>query len=273
VVPPQAERPDGEREYSSAVFLWLSKILDLLLLSPLSWTLSLLAAALLLRRRRGASWLLAAGIAVLVAFSLDPVSQALVLHAESTAPDTFRPDHTYDAVVVLGGFVDPAPSRRHGTVEFEDAVDRLLRGFELARAGKARYLLISGGTLWARPGDAGESELVGGKLRDWGIPADRIVLETRSLNTRENAVETARIARERDWRSLLVVTSAMHAPRALACFRAAGLSPDVLPVDWLGGDGRERRWLPRAEALRRSSLAIRELAGRLLYRWLGYAGG
>jgi uncharacterized SAM-binding protein YcdF (DUF218 family) len=255
------------------VFIELSKVLDLLFLSPLAWTLALLAAALLLRRRPAAPWLVAAAGAVLVTFSLDPVAQALVIHAESTAPRTYRPDHAYDAVVVLGGYTDPGASRRHGTVEFTDAVDRLLRGFELSRAGKARFLVLSGGILGARPGDTSEAEWAGGKLREWGIPADRIVEETRSRNTRENAVETARIVRERGWTSLLLVTSAMHAPRALASFRAAGLSPDVLPVDWMGGDGRSDRWLPRAEALRWSTYAIRELAGRLAYRWVGYAAG
>jgi uncharacterized SAM-binding protein YcdF (DUF218 family) len=175
--------------------------------------------------------------------------------------------------VILGGFVDAEASRRHGTVEFNEAVDRLLRGFELARAGKARFVLISAGDPRAMPGDTSEAEWAGRKLREWGIPADRIVAEPRSRNTRENAVETARIVRERGWGSLLLVTSAMHAPRSLGSFRAVGLAPDVLPVDWKGGDGRGTRWIPNAEALRSSTAAIRELAGRWVYRRVGYAGG
>jgi len=60
-------------------------------------------------------------------------------------------------------------------------------------------------------------------------------------------------------------------PRAAAAFRQAGLEVDLLPVDprlGLGGGS----WLPRAEALERSSAALRELAGRLVYRAAGYSG-
>ena len=97
--------------------------------------------------------------------------------------------------------------------------------------------------------------------------------EAHSRNTRENAIESARVAAARGWRTLLVVTSAAHMPRALGCFRAVGLEPDALPVDRRAGDGppSSRGWLPRAECLARSTLMLRELAGRVVYRALGYA--
>lgn len=258
--------------YPPAVFLRLSKILDLLL-SPIGWVLLLLAASLLWRRRAVAPWLAALALVALAAFSSGPVAQALVNHAEAGAPSTFRPGVTYDAVIVLGGTIDSAASRRSGTAEFDRAVDRVLRGFELARSGQARFVLISGGIIDPQAGEPSEAHRVAAKLREWGIPAARIVEEGTSRNTRENAVETARIVKERGWGSLLLVTSAMHMPRALATFRAAGLSPDALPVDWMGSDGPYERWLPNAGSLDRSSQALRELAGRLVYRVMGYAGG
>ena len=97
------------------------------------------------------------------------------------------------------------------------------------------------------------------------------MLERESRNTRENAERSLRIVRERGWKSLVLVTSAMHMPRAAATFRKAGLDVDLLPVDhryapWNGS------WLPRTEALERSSDALRELAGRLVYRAAGYSG-
>jgi uncharacterized SAM-binding protein YcdF (DUF218 family) len=98
-----------------------------------------------------------------------------------------------------------------------------------------------------------------------------VVLERESRNTRENAERSARIVRERGWRTLLLVTSAMHAPRAEAAFRGAGLAVDVLPVDRRSGD-RPGSFLPRATALDRSTEALRELAGRLVYRAVGYSG-
>ena len=76
---------------------------------------------------------------------------------------------------------------------------------------------------------------------------------------------------ERGWHDVLLVTSAMHMPRALGCFRRAGVAPDALPVDHRAGDGRSPGWLPRSSALEKSTLVLRELFGRIVYRAMGQA--
>jgi uncharacterized SAM-binding protein YcdF (DUF218 family) len=253
------------------VFLALSKVLDWLL-APLSWALLLFLAAALLRRRPGLSRTLAAvGAATLVLFSTGPVANRLVRLAERGARSTYRPDVVYDAVVVLGGMVDVAASRANGATELGAEIDRLLRAYELARAGRARAVLVSGGLVAPVPGDVPEADRLAAKLVEWGIPAGQVVVEASSRNTRENAIESARVAAAHGWKALLVVTSAAHMPRALGCFRAVGLEPDALPVDFRGGDGRGEGWLPRAGALDRSTQALRELAGRAVYRLAGYS--
>jgi uncharacterized SAM-binding protein YcdF (DUF218 family) len=251
------------------VFFWLSKGLDWFL-EPIAWTLLLALAAALLRRRRAGRVLAALAAAVLVAFSIDAVSDRLLGVVERDARSTYRPDVVYDAVIVLGGSVDGAASRRTGEAELNAAAERVLRGFELVRAGRARNVLLSGGLSWPSPGDVAEGDRLAGKLAQWGVAPDRIAVERSSRNTRENAVESARVAAARGWRTLLVVTSALHAPRALGCFRAVGLEPDVLPVDHRAGDGQGRNWLPRAEALADSTVALHELVGRIAYRVAGY---
>jgi uncharacterized SAM-binding protein YcdF (DUF218 family) len=252
------------------VFVALSKVLDWFL-APLSWALLLLLAAALLRRRaRAPRVLAAAGVLVLVAFSTDVVADRLQRAAERGARSTFRPDVVYDAVVVLGGMVDAASSRASGEAELTEAADRIVRGFELVRAGRARHVLLSGGLVAPRPGDVAEADRLAAKLAGWGVPPDRIAVEVASRNTRENAIEVGRLAAARGWRTLLVVTSAAHVPRALGCFRAVGLHPDVLPVDVRAGDGAGRGVLPRAGALAKSTDALRELAGRLVYWSAGY---
>jgi uncharacterized SAM-binding protein YcdF (DUF218 family) len=252
------------------VFIILSKLLDWLL-APLSWALLLLLAAALLRGRgRLAGGLAALGVAVLVAFSMDPVADRIMRAVEQGARSTFREDVVYDAVVVLGGMVDDAASRASGETELRGEVDRLVRGFELARAGRARYVVVSAGLIAPQPGDIAEGARLAAKLAAWGIPEDQVVAETASRNTRENAVEVSRLAAARGWRTLLVVTSAAHVPRTQGCFRAVGLEPDVLPVDFRGGDGHGRGFLPRAGALAKSTDALRELAGRAVYRIAGY---
>lgn len=255
------------------MFLFLSKLLDIFL-SPLSWALLLLLAGLVLRRRPRASRLSSVlGVLVLYAFSTEPVSSALMRATEAGAVTTFRPDVTYDAVIVLGGGLDPVATERSGRPEYNAAPERLLRGFELLREGRARKVLISGGSLDPRPEAVVEADVLSKQLQAWGIAPERIVAEGKSRNTRENAVESERIIRAQGWKTLLLVTSAAHMPRAAGCFAAVGLRPDTLPVDLRTSDTPLRRmsWLPRAGNLSQATDALRELAGRVVYAWRGWS--
>jgi uncharacterized SAM-binding protein YcdF (DUF218 family) len=252
------------------MFVALSKVLDVTV-SPLSWSLLLLVAALAVRRRPGRSAALVGAAALLLyAFSTEPVANRMMRWVESSAATTFRPSLTYDAVIVLSGQVDASASRETGRVELTGAADRIVTGFELLRDGHARDVLITGGLVNPQPGEPPEAERLAAELRAWGIAPERIVVEGASRNTHENALASARVVAARGWKTLLLVTSAAHLPRALGCFRAAGLRPDALPVDWRGGDGRGESWLPRAYALEQSTNALHELAGRVVYRVAGY---
>nr|WP_217911229.1 YdcF family protein [Myxococcus sp. AM011] len=251
----------------------LSKVLDLFL-APLTWALLLLVVggAVLRRRPRLSRGLTLAGLGVLYLFSTDVVSTLLTSVAESGAKDTSEPGVTYDAVIVLGGGLDPAATERTGRVEFNAASERVLKGFELVREGRARHVFISGGSLDPRPEAVVEADVLSRLLQEWGVPAERIVTEGRSRNTRENALESERIIRERGWKRLLLVTSAAHMPRAAGCFAAVGLRPDTLPVDARMPATRPGRlsWVPRASSLSQSTDVLRELAGRVVYRLRGW---
>jgi uncharacterized SAM-binding protein YcdF (DUF218 family) len=221
-------------------------------------------------RPRRSLALTALAAAVLAVFAMEPVAHRLERFAERDARATWRPEVVYDAVVVLGGMVDVWASHRSGDVELDGHADRIVRAWELVRAGRARNVLVSAGNAGLRPGIAAEADLLAAALARWGVPPSQIVVEANSRNTRENAVESARIAGARGWRTLLLVTSAAHMPRALGCFRAVGLEPDTLPVDRRASAGPEQ-WLPRANFLGDSADVIRELGGRVVYRAVGYA--
>lgn len=254
------------------MFLWLSKALDLLV-APLTWAVLLALLALLWQQRRPvlARALLSLAILELLAFSLAPVSDRLCASLESRARSTFHPEPPYDVAVVLGGVVDGSASRRSGEIELNDAADRITRAAFLLRTGQARMVLLSGGQAFPQPGLPPEADLLARWLVDQGIPRDRIVLEPRSRNTRENAVESAALIAAHGWKRVLLVTSAWHAPRALGCFRAVGLEPDLLPVDHRSASVVGSSWLPRAAALSASTDVLRERFGEVVYRAMGYA--
>jgi len=255
------------------VFVFLSKLLDLLL-APLTWGLLLMVGGLLLRRWRArlGARLQVLGLLVLYAFSTEPVANGLQRWVEAGAVSTYRTGERYDAVIVLGGMVDADATERSGLPEYTHPVERILRGFELVRDGRAPQVLISGGTLDTRPGALVEADILSRQLQLWGIPPERIVVEGRSRNTRENAVESERLIREKGWRKLLLVTSAAHMPRALGTFEAVGLKPDTLVVDVRAHEFHPRLawWQPRAANLSAGTDALRELFGRFVYRLRGW---
>ena len=219
--------------------------------------------------------LLASAILVLTVLSSPPVANRLARAMELPAEQSYRPEVTYDAVVLLGGTVEANMSGHEDprlTRSYNANVERLLATFDLLRRGQAKTAILSGGVTES---GAIEAQVLADQLADWGVDRSRLLLEGQSLNTRDNATGSAAILREHGLRTVLVVTSAMHVPRAHGCFRAVGIDVDMLPVDFRSYDpdvGR-RSVLPRAFALEESTAMIREWVGRRVYRLRGYSVG
>jgi uncharacterized SAM-binding protein YcdF (DUF218 family) len=256
------------------VFFLLSKILDVVL-SPYAWGLLLLAAAVPWRRRSLRTWkrrraLGIAGLAMLVLFATEPVSNAIVWSMEHDAPSTYRADVVYDAVVLLGGVTDDRVMAATEQPAYNDNVERLVMTHRLLADGRATVAIVSGAPSDPSLARVGEARALVDQMRAWGIAEDRLIVEDRARNTRENAVFSAEIIRARGYRKVLIVTSAFHMKRAAECFNAVDLEFDTLAVDYRAYEG-SKPWLPRPRPLAASSDMIRELFGRLIYRLQGYA--
>jgi uncharacterized SAM-binding protein YcdF (DUF218 family) len=263
------------------VFFVLSKVLDIFL-CPYTWGVLLLAASVPWRRRSARRWRRrrafgVAALAVLLLGGLTPLSNALMWRLEHSTRSTFRGDVTYDAVVLLGGLVDEETTAESGRPSYNDSVERLIVTYELLRDGHARSVIVSAGTNPVFP-DHGEAVVIARQLEDWGIAKDRIILEEKALNTRENAVYSRQIVKERGFSRVLVVTSAFHMPRAEACFAAVNtdgaIEVDTLAVDYRGhprAGARLGDWIPRVDGLDGMSGTLHEIFGRLVYRVMGYA--
>jgi len=173
-----------------------------------------------------------------------------------------------DAVLVLGGALAAPMPPEQPHIGFGMAADRVWHAAALYRAGKARWVLSVGGN---RPGYedvAPESEAMAEVLRALGVPAQAIRQEGSSRNTRENASFSRPLVRSLGARRVLLVTSALHMPRALRVFQDAfagsGVTfiPAATDADALGDEPAGlAAWLPDAKALEWSSRAVKEYLG------------
>src|SRR5690606_16011887 len=96
----------------------------------------------------------------------------------------------------------------------------------LYKAGRAPLIVLSGAAL---EGKLSEAQMMANALKQQDIPASAMLLESRSFTTYENALYTADELRHRNIQQVLLVTSALHMPRAMAVFRKQGISAIASP--------------------------------------------
>jgi uncharacterized SAM-binding protein YcdF (DUF218 family) len=180
-----------------------------------------------------------------------------------------------DAIVVLGGALSP-PEPAATDANLSAAADRLVYATRLYKLGKAPIVLIAGGNADGTGAANAESVHAAQLLGEWGIPASAILTETESTNTYENAVYSKLMLDQHGLKTVLLVTSAMHMPRALATFRSAGIEATPAPTDFeASGSGPPglADWAADPAALAVTTRTLREYVGWLVYRSRGWIAG
>jgi uncharacterized SAM-binding protein YcdF (DUF218 family) len=220
-------------EEEPLMFFVLSKTVGFLLLpSNFLLVLGLAGLILLAVRRRLGQWLMAISLLGLAAIGFLPVGPALTYVLESRFPAWDPARGAPDGIIVLGGAIDPDLSEARGDTVLTDAAERATVIGKLARAyPKARIVYTSG-----------DASLLGDKPREAdylypfldmiGVARERVLLENRARNTAENAVFSKALAQPKPGERWLLVTSALHMPRAIGAFRHAAFAVEPYPVDW-----------------------------------------
>ncbi|UZW58698.1 YdcF family protein [Lysobacter enzymogenes] len=166
-----------------------------------------------------------------------------------------------DVIVVLGGGIGRVSAFARGDADAPElAGNRVAAAARAWQAGRAPAILVSGGASTSTRGIS-EAEIMADALVELGVPRQALVLEDASGDTRANAERSARIAAERGWKRAILVTSALHMPRALQWFQRAGLPALPLAPEPPVAAAPPEAWTPSMRTLDESAQALREYAG------------
>ena len=177
---------------------------------------------------------------------------------------------SYEAGILLGG---AGSFDRYGNGFLNNASDRFAETAILYKTGKIKRIIISGGNVFK--GRPKEADFVYRKFIDLGIPAQDLIAENRSQTTFENAVFTKKIVDSlKLGPPFILVTSAMHVPRAQRVFAKAGLPVIAFPCAYQVLDKRFSFYnyiIPQVGIIDLWSNFLKEIVGVIGYKFFNKA--
>lgn len=243
-----------------------------LVLQPSSFVLLLLVLSLLLLmfRRYASGRTLLFGALVLAALpAIFPLRDALTLPLEEHVPRAALPEHI-DGIIVLGGAVDWRVTQARQQLAMDDTGERMLAGAALARRYPQARLVLTG--IFAeyltgefRPQAQGSAFFAGPEY-----PPGRVHYIGQARSTYEDALLGLQTLEPRQGETWLLVTSAMHMPRALGVFQTLGWNVVPYPVDYTTTGRLEfRPTLDVLASLVALDRVIREWGALMIYQTTG----
>lgn len=197
------------------------------------------------------------------------MSQKLVSNLENEYNPPVFP--TGDAIIMLGGGATLDTPDVSGTGELRSIpANRLLTAVRLQKLLNVP-ILVSGGQVYE---DSGKEAVIAKRvLLDLGVPESKILVEDKSLNTKQNARFSAQILRDHELYEPILVTSAFHMKRAVFNFEQEGVTVTAYPADYI--ENKEQvfhynKLAPSAGALADTEMALQENLRFLVTKYLKY---
>jgi len=242
----------------------LKSVAEALVLPPGSALLLVLVGVALRwkKPRTGRAFQIAGFVWLLVAST--PAFAGMLLRALQTSPalpaDGALP--AAQAIVVLSAEADVHGTEYGGAVAGPMTMQRLRYGVALHRRTGLPLLVSGGRPATGRPALA--TTMADAAKNEFRVPVRWV--EDRSATTAENAAFSAEMLRRDGVRTILLVSSAWHLPRATAWFEKAGLEVVPAPTAFRGPAIDDwTSFVPRANAIRDTCFAMHELGGLIAY--------
>ena len=244
------------------MFFFLSKLFFFLLV-PLNWVIALVILRSIVKRPILKKRLAITAVIVLFVFGNDFILNKLA-RAWQTKPVELQQLGNYSAGIVLGGYES---FDKNGKGYFNYSSDRFIHILALYKQGKIKKILVSG------------SKVVDGKveLTDYikqqfiicGVPANDLLLENLSKNTFENSMFSIRLLDSAGLQPpFVLITSALHDPRAKKSFQKAGVDVVSFPCDYQFFEKRfsfDEYFFPKAQVLDQWAYLLKEIIGLGVY--------
>lgn len=254
------------------MFFILSKTIDFLVM-PFTLICATVIAAAVVRNARWKKRLLWISVGLLLFFSNDFISNEAISAWEmnTVAYDQLQPR---EMGIVLTGATIPNryPADR---VYFARGADRVTHTVQLYKLGLIRRILISGGSGRLVIEEEPEANKFRKAMVLMGVPESDIIIENETRNTYESAVRVKPMLDSLNLAApdCLLITSAFHMRRSLACYRKAGL--DIMPftTDFYSHPRSfypDALLIPRLDAVLTWHKLIKEWVGMLAYKIAGY---
>ena len=179
-----------------------------------------------------------------------------------------------DGIVVLSGGGINLPPVNKKIIEWNDP-DRFFAGIDLYKANKSNRLIFTGGINPLISGLPPVGDIYIKEALSMGIPKKDLFTTYPVSNTLQEAKAIKKLLNDEipsSQKKVILVTSAFHMNRAKRVFEREGLSVLPYPVDFRSNKSfstslrNPLMWVPNSSSLNKSSIAIREIIGRIFYR-------
>lgn len=253
------------------LFFIISKILYFSV-SPFIWGIALLLSGLIINNKVIKKRLLISSFLIFYLFSNSFIVDEVMRLWEVNPIKEENLKVKYDYIVVLGGALGYYDTK-FNQIGFNYSADRVIQAIRFIKTDKANYLIYSGGDGTLSKSLGKESVILKNYLINMGIPEEKIIIESESRNTYENAKYTAQIIKSKVDAKVLLITSAFHMRRAMACFKKQGINCDYFPADRKSGKRKfliDHLFIPNTEALMNWEILMHEFVGYIVYYIIGY---
>jgi uncharacterized SAM-binding protein YcdF (DUF218 family) len=254
------------------MFFIFSKIL-LFLTYPFTWIALTLISAVIWHKKKFARKLLLVSLSLLLFFSNTIIFCELARHWE-VGGKKINELPMYDCAIVLTGMA--SYNNDLDRLSLERNGDRIWQAIDLYHKGKVKKILITGDSGMISDRGLKEAKQLGEVIKGWNVREQDIIIEDKSQNTHENAKFTSELLQHShpELKSFLLVTSAIHMKRSLACFVAQKLNCTPFSTNHFTGPKRgyyfEQYILPNSEILASWQSLTKEWVGYLMYWMAGY---